>query len=242
MESKNTREKPKIGPGVGIHLSKIRLRLQLDSSVSLTCYSERMESSQSARDAWLAYEAGEYDLAVSIWQALIELAPDAPTLRSHVEGYLMMLTERQQWAQARGLLHGLQERSGEAIYFHLLGRIERLAGNPQAALQQFDAAAALLDAHDSASLAANRHQRGLTALAMGDILQALAAATESLRLARASGEASAEAQAHQLQGEIALAQGDARRARECYADAAVAYAMAGDTEAEAEMASRIAAI
>lgn len=197
---------------------------------------------QSARDAWLAYEAGEYDLAASIWQALIELAPDALTLRSHVEDYLAMLAARQQWAQARGLLHGLQERTGEAIYFHLLGRIERQAGHAQAALRQFDAAAALLSSADSAGLAANRYERGLTLLALGDLPQALTSAEDSLQLARASGAAAAEAQAHQLQGEIALAQGDARRARECYADAAVAYAMAGETEAEAEMARRIAAI
>lgn len=203
------------------------------------CYHAAMNSLYSLVDAWQAYEAGQYELAATIWKALIEVAPDAETRRSHALGYSYVLVAQQKWTEARTLLQQLQAETGEPVYFHQLGLLERQAGNSQAAQTAFDAEARLLPADDDWSRAANLRERAVTALLTGETRLALAWAEESLLLARKLGDAGLEAQSHRLLGEVAQAEGNLQRARECYADAAVAYAMNGDALGEQEMADRI---
>lgn len=201
-----------------------------------------MEANPSPLEAWQAYEAGEYELAASIWRALIELAPDDATRRDESDGYLYTLSALARWDEARALLLRLQGETGEARYFHQLGRLETAAGQLQAALQAYDQEARLLRPDTPAALSANHLARGWLQLQAGEARQALAQAEAGLAAARGAGEVDAEAQAHRLLGEIALAQDDRPRARECFADAAVAFAMAGDPAAEQQMADRIAEI
>ncbi|HEY9843505.1 MAG: tetratricopeptide repeat protein [Candidatus Sericytochromatia bacterium] len=201
-----------------------------------------MNSYYSLMDAWQAFETGQYELAATIWKALIEIAPDAETRRSHASGYSQVLIAQGKWDEARALLQQLLAETGEAQYFHQLGQLERRAGRPEIALEQFQAEAKLLEAADPYSLAANRCESAYAALEMGDRHLALAQAEAALTAARTSSDPGVEAGTHRLLGEIAAAEGNLQRARECYADAAVSYAMAGDPAAEQEMADRIAKI
>lgn len=206
------------------------------------CYPSPMSNSYSLLEAWQAHEAGQYELAATIWKALIEVAPDVDTRRNLVSGYCETLAAQGKSGEARALLQQLHAETGEPRFLHQLGLLERQTGHPAEALAAFDAEHRLLDAGDSWSLAANAAQRSLAALESGDMRYALACAEEGLPAARACGDAGLEANAHALLGQIAEAMGLAQRARECYADAAVAYASAGDEAGEQEMAARIARI
>ena len=198
-----------------------------------------MNDLYSLLDAWNAYEAGQYALAEQIFKALIEIAPDPDTRRNHALGYVQVLMAQQRWAEARELLQAMLTETGEAMYYHQLGLLERAAGRPEAALAQFRAETKLLQP-EPFTQAINQQQLAQTALLLDRPQDAQTAAEAGLSFARASGDPSLEAGLHALLGEIAEAMGQLQRARECYADATVAYASAGDPEREQEMAEHIA--
>lgn len=186
-----------------------------------------------------AFLTGQYELAASIWKALIEIAPDAETRRSHALTYTEVLQAQGEDSEARSLLEQLHDETDSPLYLHRLGQLEHNAGRHAEALAYFQAEARALTPADAEAQSLNALARGLTAFSLGEQRYALACVEEALDGAKRLNVPTLEAEAQTLRGEIAVASGQNQLAREAYADAAVAYAKAQNPLAEQAMADRI---
>lgn len=193
-------------------------------------------------DAWQQYEAGNYELAAQIWQALIKMAPDQDSRRNHELGYSYVLVGQRNFVAARELLQRLYEETQESSYLHQLGLVEREAGDYDAALRYLEQERAALAPEDHFRIAVNAYELGLIAFKQEEGQKARQYAETSLKSALKMQDAMSEGCARRLLGDLAAASGDSERARSHYADARLAFRLAQDSLAVKEIEIRLDAL
>ncbi|EYB69443.1 hypothetical protein DEIPH_ctg006orf0008 [Deinococcus phoenicis] len=130
----------------------------------------------------------------------------------------------------------------EHVPLHQLGMVERLAGDPAAALRLFDEERALIErlpeVDRAFKRAVNGYELGVNRLALGQVAEARATLAAALADAQQADDPLTLGCVHRALGDMAAQTGDPDGARAEYEQAATLFEEAGDEWAAAEARAR----
>ncbi len=157
-------------------------------------------------------------------------------LRREVENLLgYALVALQQFEEARELYKRLFVDSGDHRYLHQLAMVEREAGAYERALEYVKQEATLIPADDALALAANLYEASLISYFLSQVPQAHTYAESCLQQALCCDDQVMRGCAWRLSGELAKAESQIARARECFQNAIEAFEAGDDGIAAAEI-------
>jgi len=197
-----------------------------------------MAARDSWRRAWCAFEDGRYAEADRLFRAeeeRVREGEERDALRRR-HGYVLVALGR--FDEARALYRDLFDRTGSHRDLHQMGMVEREAGALEAATAIFEQEARLLAEGDALAAAANLYERSLLAHLAGDRPAALAHMARCLDAAKRCGDATTEAVASRLEGDLFTGR-DRERARAAYRRSLAGFRRAGDLRGAEEVERRL---
>lgn len=193
------------------------------------------------QDVWLAIDERRYGQAESMLQNDDELRYDRAGQMAL--GYILAHTGR--YAEARELYRKLREQhrgdEWEHIAVHQQGRVERLAGQHELALDFFAQERRLIEKYseDPHKFAANSFEAAQCHLALLNLKEARCRLIEALERARQHDDPETLGRAERGLGELSLLEGHPEAARLHFERAQVAFQQAEDEFAVREIEAQI---
>lgn len=197
-------------------------------------------------EAFELFDQGEYDQAEELYLACLKKLGDrkSDSYKAVLNGLGYVKSHQGEFREARKYINEVLEiaieqadKMEEAMAFHQLGMVERMAGEYESALRLFTKEAAIWKAHFpdfTVGFSANSYERGYIAIKQEQYEEAAELFRSSLDNAKAGNSLVAAGCAHRGMGELELAKKRVEQAGNHFKQALSAFEEAGDEIAAAE--------
>ncbi len=183
----------------------------------------------------------DFTAAVEIWEDLIASSSSEAERDSLRNQYCYVLVSWKRFDMAREIYEQLYDETGNHIYVHQLGMVEREAGKYLQAVALFRQEDAMLSDDDNLSKAANLYEQGLLASLIGNHDSALKLAYRCLDLSVKADDSVMHGCALRLLGDLCR-RGNPDQAKDYYYRSRNAFEAAGDEIACREIDEKLEAV